>query len=63
VAGRLAAGQGFAITYKMYVQQPTKNFCNFMQKGLAKNMPRPKTEKQKNNVKSTDDILFFIVFS
>lgn len=37
MAGRFAASQGLAITYKMYVQQPTKTFCNFMQKGLAKN--------------------------
>ena len=37
VAGRIAAGRGLAITYKMQVQQPTKTFCNFMQKRLAKN--------------------------
>ncbi|MGO5232004.1 hypothetical protein ACTQ1U_13215, partial [Thermoguttaceae bacterium LCP21S3_D4] len=36
-AGRIAAGRGLAITYKMQVQQPTKTFCNFMQKRLAKN--------------------------
>ena len=28
---------GLAITYKMQLQLPTKSFCNFMQKGLAKN--------------------------
>ncbi|MCI6204991.1 MAG: hypothetical protein MR663_14145, partial [Lachnospiraceae bacterium] len=38
VAGRIAAGRGLAITYKMQVQQPTKTFCNFMQKRLAKNI-------------------------
>ena len=37
MAGRIAAGRGLAITYKMQVQQPTKTFCNFMQKRLAKN--------------------------
>ena len=38
MAGRIAAGRGLAITYKMQVQQPTKTFCNFMQKRLAKNI-------------------------
>ena len=33
----LCLAGGFAITYKMQVQQPTKPFCNFMQKVLAKN--------------------------
>ena len=41
MAGRIAAGRGLAITYKMQVQQPTKTFCNFMQKRLAKNIERP----------------------
>lgn len=40
MAGRIAAGRGLAITYKMQVQQPTKTFCNFMQKRLAKNTSR-----------------------
>ena len=39
VAGRIVVSQSLAITYKMYVQQPTKIFCNFMQKRLAKNNP------------------------
>ena len=39
MAGRIAVGRGLAITYKMQVQQPTKTFCNFMQKRLAKNIP------------------------
>lgn len=38
VAGRIVVSQSLAITYKMYVQQPTKIFCNFMQKRLAKNI-------------------------
>ena len=42
MAGRIAAGRGLAITYKMQVQQPTKTFCNFMQKRLAKNTPGAK---------------------
>ena len=41
MAGRIAAGRGLAITYKMQVQQPTKTFCNFMQKRLAKNSASP----------------------
>lgn len=40
VAGRIVVSQSLAITYKMYVQQPTKIFCNFMQKRLAKNIRR-----------------------
>ena len=38
LAGKIVVSQSLAITYKMYVQQPTKTFCNFMQKRLAKNI-------------------------
>ena len=46
MAGRIAAGRGLAITYKMQVQQPTKTFCNFMQKRLAKNNDADETKIQ-----------------
>ena len=40
-AWQVSCQVGLAITYKMQLQQPTKSFCNFMQKGLAKNSLRP----------------------
>ena len=64
-AGRMLAGITLcnnlqnvgATTYKIVLQQPTFLFCNFLQKGLAKNIDNLKTR-----TKETLSFLFSISF-